>query len=92
MPDIHWVSDPGHEWLAVPHEQVISSGYQPTPWSFLSDGIAYLEGDCDAGGFLRAIGVDLGEVRFEEVYVSEFDRGLPRYPQSSLSGRATGVS
>ena len=54
----HWISDPGHAWLVVPLADVEASGFKPSPFSYIANGLAYLEEDDDAPGFLAASGDD----------------------------------
>lgn len=53
----HWMSDPGHAWLAVDMEELDLLGItkQISPYSYQRNDIAYLEEDCDAGLFLEAM-------------------------------------
>jgi hypothetical protein len=55
----HWISDPGHAWLVIPMRDLVASGFEPSPFSFISDDglLAYLEEDSDAPGYLKAAGV-----------------------------------
>lgn len=53
---VHWVTDPGHGWLAVQADRVRASGADISACSYVSpDGQwAYLEEDCDAPAFCLA--------------------------------------
>lgn len=53
-----WRADPGHAWLMVPLADVRAARFVPSPCSYVNRalGLAYLEEDCDAPGFLRAAG------------------------------------
>ena len=63
-----WFSDPGHAWLKV-NKQTLED-FELTPQHFsrhsYTDGVdLYLEEDCDAGIFIRAVG-DKAELIFKE--------------------------
>lgn len=47
-------NDPGHGWLGVPMKDLFTLGIADaiTPYSYLNDGIAYLEEDCDYTTFI----------------------------------------
>jgi len=80
-PPYHWIADPSHGWLVVPSPDLEASGFAPSKASFAdpSRQVAYLEQDCDAPGFLAAIGVARERARRWPVrVVQSFDRGLPR--------------
>jgi hypothetical protein len=74
-----WISDPGHEWLVVPLAEVERVGYAPSEYSFISEcgTLAYLEGDCDAAGFLYKAGL-LGQ-SITSTEVAEFKRPRRRF-------------
>ena len=52
----NFYSDPGHGWLAVPIEDVNKLGIvnKISRYSYLNDGMAYLEEDCDFEVFFNA--------------------------------------
>lgn len=58
---LHWYNDPSHGWLGVPMRMLIASGVanEISTCSYRSakTRVAYLEEDCDAPKFLRAIGM-----------------------------------
>ena len=56
--DYLWIEDPGHAWLRVKIEEVKESKADISSYSYISrdTGMAYLEEDCDAPAFLRAVG------------------------------------
>jgi len=85
MAGYYWVSDPGHGWLVVPRADVLASGAEISPYSFLSlDGrTAYLEEDVDAPAFAAAAGIDARGL--PERQVARFDRSLPAYSAAGLS-------
>lgn len=62
-----FLSDPGHGWLVVPLADLKASGFQPSRYSFRKDGLAYLEEDCDATGYLATLKAkpDIREVPLE---------------------------
>jgi len=81
-PPYHWISDPAHGWLVVPIQDVVDSGFKPSPASFVDParGLAYLEEDCDAPGFVDAVGVKRSVARrWKALSVDWFDRTLPRW-------------
>jgi hypothetical protein len=55
---MNWLSDPGHAWLKVSLDKLIKSGvsHKISSFSYMHQGNAYLEEDCDAYTFLQAIG------------------------------------
>lgn len=59
MKEYKMYHDPRHGWLAVPSIDLIEAGVERviTGFSFMSPmgEVVYLEEDCDAGTFLRAI-------------------------------------
>jgi hypothetical protein len=63
-----WFFDPGHAWLQVNKQTLSDFGLTPQDFSEFSrtDGHdLYLEEDCDAGIFIRAVG-DKAELIFNE--------------------------
>ena len=63
-----WFFDPGHAWLQVNKQTLSDFGLTPQDFSEFSrtDGHdLYLEEDCDAGIFIRAVG-DKAELIFTE--------------------------
>ena len=47
--------DPGHAWIGVKIDLVKQSGVEISPFSYQRGKTAYLEEDCDAPAFIRAI-------------------------------------
>lgn len=72
--------DPGHGWLEVPRAEVVASGAKISTYSYYDPAtdMAYLEEDCDALAFLKAIGLDSRYVPADTVY-SSMPRQLPAY-------------
>ena len=69
-------TDAGHGWLAVPihHIEKLDIANKISTFSYMNDGIAYLEEDCDAPLFFEAYKSTYGEVpKFLELD-QEFDR------------------
>ena len=69
-------SDAGHAWLAVPlhHIEELDIVDKISSFSYLNDGIAYLEEDCDAPLFFKAYKSMYGETpKFLELD-QEFDK------------------
>lgn len=74
MYDFH--SDAGHAWLAVPlhHIEELEIVDKISSFSYLKDGIAYLEEDCDAPLFFKAFESKYGKYpKFLELD-QEFDK------------------
>lgn len=80
-----FISDPGHGWLEVPRKEIDQAGIagKVSKFSYQSiDGeMVYLEEDCDAYLFLKAIG---RELMIQELHQEKtFIRNLPRYEVKS---------
>lgn len=71
-----FISDPGHGWLKVPLAD-LPTGFEPSFYSFKDKHYAYLEEDCDAGAFLKAIAPI--EPTIKEEYVENFNREMARF-------------
>ena len=76
-------NDPGHAWLQVPKTVLVKSGVsdQISGYSYQDENFAYLEEDCDAGKFLRAL-QGLGVAFLITEHFTDDDspiRGYPRY-------------
>ncbi len=85
-PPYHWITDPSHGWLIVSSQDLEASGFAPSRASFTdpSRQVVYLEQDCDAPGYLAAIGVARETARRWPVrVVQSFDRGLPRWDRKA---------
>lgn len=71
-------TDPGHGWLQVPLTEVKAMGIPVSTYSYKDDTFAYLEEDCDAPKFMKALGE---EVAIYEKHSNRdsFIRNLERY-------------
>jgi len=58
-----FISTPSHGYLRVPEPDYRASGYKASAYSYKSAGYVFLEEDCDAGGFIRAAGIDQSQIR-----------------------------
>ena len=67
----HYVQDPGHGWLKVPVSELerLEIADQISEYSYLKNGMAYLEEDCDMLVFMNA-----RAQRNEAVELVEFTR------------------
>ena len=76
-------SDPGHGWLEVPRNDLITLGIadEISACSYQDETSAYLEEDVDAGVYLRAARAAGWQVETHDRYVggSSFVRHLPGY-------------
>lgn len=70
-----FISDPGHGWLKVPMMDLLVSGIlnKITCFSYYTKDFAYLEEDCDAPTFIKAIEQQGKQVKFNEVEIQDFD-------------------
>ena len=78
-----FISDGGHGWAEIPTTAVLAAGIRPSSYSYYdpSNGMTYLEEDCDVGRWLDASSnPDQG---FTDVYVPGdcWVRDLPRWSQ-----------
>jgi hypothetical protein len=96
MPNLRFISDAGHAWLEVPTVDVVASGITPSQYSYIdaTNGMTYLEEDCDATKYLDATGckLDLAVIwgGIEDHFVDGdcWVRDLPRCgPACSWCGR-----
>lgn len=55
MLTLDYIQDPGHGWISAPIEQINALGLNPTPYSYRDGETVYLEEDCDAPAYLRAL-------------------------------------
>lgn len=57
---MNWIADSGHAWLKVNIMKVLKSGIVKdiSDYSYKRGMFVYLEEDCDAGLYLKAIGHD----------------------------------
>ena len=82
---LFWEVDSGHAWLRVDMADLFRSGVHKdiSGYSYVdaARGVAYLEEDCDAGTYLKAIGWKGPTNDFKENYVDgdSWVRNLPRF-------------
>jgi hypothetical protein len=71
-------TDPAHGWLQVPLSEVEQLHIEVSKYSYRDDKFAYLEEDCDAPKFIRAMG---DEVAYIEKHTNHdsFIRNLDQY-------------
>lgn len=55
MLTLDYIQDPGHGWIGAPLDQIQSLGLTPTPYSYQDGATVWLEEDCDAPAYLRAL-------------------------------------
>lgn len=62
------ISDPGHGWIKVPKKLLVGLGIADkiTPYSYMRGDFAYLEEDCDAGTFMKAMAEQRPDVQVEQ--------------------------
>jgi len=81
---LRFLSDPGHGWLEVPYKTYLGSGIQASAWSYANPELTkvYLEEDCDANLFIKAMNDLAITVEFNNVnYNSDCKvRNYPRIP------------
>jgi hypothetical protein len=65
-----WHTDPGHGWLEVPAGLVTVHGITPSRYSYSQGGNYYLEEDCDAPRFLKALEATGVTVNFKEKHTN----------------------
>lgn len=81
----YFYTDPGHGWLAVPHEDIAELGINEriTAYSYRSGEVAFLEEDQDASTFLEAAKAYGWDVTIRDAApvkdTGGFIRDLPRY-------------
>ena len=78
---ITYHTDPGHGWLAVPHDLIATLGLKPSSFSYRDAQFGYLEEDCDAGDFMEAV-TKAGyavQLKVENTEHDSFIRGLSRF-------------
>lgn len=81
-----WHTDPGHEWLAVTLTQLKQVGMKPadfSQYSYAYRDYVFLEGDCDAGPFIKAWRDRYGTIQFSTTHTNtqSFVRNLKRIGQ-----------
>jgi hypothetical protein len=80
MPTYDFHSDPGHGWLKVDGREIVRLGIQDeiSEFSYMRNGYAYLEKDCDCGVFAKAL--DRLGVEFKtRNHYSEKNSGIRSY-------------
>lgn len=55
MLTLDYVQDPGHGWIAADAVHVRALGVTPTSYSYQDGETVWLEEDCDAPAYLRAL-------------------------------------
>ena len=83
MYTLRFISDSAHGWLEVPTVDVAAAGVTPSRYSYIDghSGLTYLEEDCDATAYLKAIGtIYLEDDMCEDVNIDGlcWVRDLPR--------------
>ena len=78
---LEYVQDPGHGWIAAYASHVRALGVTPTPYSYQDGETVYLEEDCDAPAYLRALTRAGIPYNIREVHTrgDAWIRRLPRY-------------
>ena len=90
-------SDAGHAWLAVPIKELeeLNIANKISTFSYMKDGVAYLEEDCDAGIFIKSFFEKYRkDIEFEEIaYCSglSFIRGYETYHWSNIIQERAGL-
>lgn len=77
------IADPGHAWLEVPLSILASLGIEKriSDYSYVNEGMAYLEEDADFITFMAAAQRDSIIITIEEVHEDRTPiRGYRRYP------------
>jgi hypothetical protein len=84
--DFRLFVDPGHAWLEVPRAEVVAFGAEISSYSYYdpTTDMAYLEEDCDAPAFLKAVGLDWHSVSVQKVN-SSTPRELPAYGPEAIA-------
>ena len=83
MAKLRFITDSGHGWLEVPTADVTKAGVMPSKYSYINadTSMTYLEEDCDATAYLKAIGtIYLEDDMCEDVHINGdcWVRNLPR--------------
>ena len=77
------IADPGHAWLEVPLSMYPDALDYGTGFGYLSDGVAYLEEDCEAPAFLKAHPeIDRSTLIYSPMDDDWPGRRLPRIPDA----------
>lgn len=86
MAQYTFYTDPSHGWLEVPETDILAAGLADkiSSYSYIDPAkrLVYLEEDCDAPLFMRAVGLkpsDLAEVYQDESFI----RDLPKLLSST---------
>jgi len=79
-------ADLGHGWLEVPRAEVVESGAEISAYSYYDPAtdMAYLEEDCDAPAFLKAVGLEWHSMHVATVSSSMLRR-LPAYGPEAIA-------
>ena len=83
-----FIADPGHGWLKVNFRDLVALGIagQVSHYSYLNNGYAYLEEDCDAGLFVRAAKAAGWEIKYDDEYQDPTPiRNYPSYPTNLMA-------
>ena len=80
-------TDPGHGWLEVGLQELHDLGIydQITAYSYVKGDRAYLEEDCDAGTFIRALKAQGQDFQYNTVNTNNdhWIRHCRRFPQAA---------
>ena len=85
-------TDPGHGWLKVPIKLLRELGIESkiTMYSYRRGDYAYLEEDCDAPTFVKAMEAHGRTVEFDDDHYSNRESMIRRYepwdPSSTIQG------
>lgn len=81
MLTLNYIQDPGHGWVGAPLDQVRDLGLAPTPYSYQDGATVWLEEDCDAPAYLRALTRAGIAYRLAETHTrgDAWIRSLPRF-------------
>jgi hypothetical protein len=71
-------TDPGHGWLQVPLSEVKALHIEVSRYSYRDDKFAYLEEDCDAPKFMKAMGEEVAYIE-KHTDNESFIRNLDQY-------------
>ena len=66
---LNFISTPSHGYLMVSENDYRISGYKASRFSYRHEAHVYLEEDCDAGGFLRAVSLKITHENTKQTYV-----------------------
>ena len=83
LPDLVWISDPGHAWLRVPLSDYVASGITASRFSYVDAEYVYLEEDRDAELYLAAAQIPEPYAKYSvwrEIYFDDVGaKGNPRH-------------